>query len=150
MKVKAKDLPKEEKIKTLDALYTAAGTVRGRTSMKLFLRDLLTESERIMMGRRILIARYLLSGKTFDDIAVEMRVSNTTIRKVDRWLNDQFPGYEQAIKEMEKEFAKRKPRKTEKMDSRNFDSYLYATSALYRLKKKYPIHFLLFPTPKRK
>jgi hypothetical protein len=39
---------------------------------------------------------------------------------------------------MEKEFEKRQEKK------------LYATSALYRLKKKYPLHFLLFPTPKLK
>jgi len=142
MKIKAKEMSKEDRIRTLDTLYTAAGTVKGRAAMKTFLRDLLTESERIMMGRRILVARELLAGKTYEEIADEMRVGNSLVRRVDKWLQDEFPGYEDAIKNMEKEFAERKKKSN--------DKYMYATSAMYRLKKKYPIHFLLFPWPKRK
>jgi len=127
-------------MQTLDALYTAAGTVKGRAAMKVFLRDLLTESERIMLGRRILIARNLIAGKIYDDISAELGVGTDTIGRVQKWLEDQMPGYEDAIRGMEKEFAIRKKKRDEK--------YLYATSAIYRLKKKYPIHFLLFPWPK--
>ncbi|MDO8518305.1 MAG: Trp family transcriptional regulator [bacterium] len=137
MKVRAKKLTDVQRIETLDALYTAAGAVRGREAMKLFLRDLLTESERIMLGRRIVIARRILAGDHHDDIATDMHVGYDTIYRVRRWLEDQLPGYEQAIQGMEAEFEKRKEKK------------LYATSALYRLKKKYPLHFLLFPTPKK-
>ena len=128
-------------MQTLDALYTAAGTVQGREAMKLFLRDLLTESERIMLGRRILIARMLIAGKKYDDIAHSLRVGSDTVYRIERWLEDQFPGYERAIKNMETEFETRKKKWDEKR--------LYATSALYRLKKKYPMHFLLFPWPKK-
>ncbi len=137
MKVKARQLSDEERIETLDALYTAAGTVRGRDAMKLFLRDLLTESERIILGRRIIIARGLISGSHNDEIAAKLRVGYDTIYRVRRWLDDQFPGYEKAIKDMEKEFEKRQEKK------------LYATNSLYRLKKKYPLHFLLFPISKK-
>lgn len=137
MKVRAKELNDEQRIETLDALYTAAGAIRGRDAMKLFLRDLLTPSERIMLGRRIIIARKLLAKEEIDDIVIKLRVGYDTIYRVQRWLHDQLPGYEQAITEMEKEFEKRKTKK------------LYATSAFYRLKKKYPAHFLLFPTPKK-
>lgn len=140
MKVRSKELSNEERMETLDALYTAAGAVRGRASMKSFLKDLLTESERIMLGRRIRIARDILAGKSSDEIAEKMRVGYDTIYKVRRWLEDQLPGYEHALKGMGQEFEKRKKKRDEK--------YLYATSALYRLKKKYPIHFLLFPWPK--
>lgn len=136
-------------MQTLDALYTAAGTVKGRAAMKLFLRDLLTESERIMLGRRILIARHLLSGSSYDAIGADLKVGYDTIGRIQRWLSDQLPGYEQAIEEMEKEFEKRKERARMTPDGK-VDRYLYATSALYRLKKQYPLHFLLFPTPKRK
>ena len=127
-------------MKTLDALYTAAGTVRGRAAMKTFLRDLLTESERIMLGRRIRIARDILSGKPTDYIVEDMHVGYDTIYKARRWLGDQFPGYENAVRGMEEELEKRKQKRD--------DKYLYATSSLYRLKKKYPLHFLLFPWPK--
>ncbi len=138
MKVRTKELTDAQRIETLDALYTAAGTVRGRDAMKLFLRDLLTPSERIMLGRRILIARRLMAGGTRESIAAELKVGPDTIFRVHRWLQDQLPGYEQAIAGLEGEFKKREEKK------------LYATSALYRLKKKYPMHFLLFPWPKSK
>jgi len=126
-------------METLDALYTAAGALHGREAVKLFLRDLLTPSERIMLGRRILIARQLLAGESARSIADDMKVGCDTVYRVERWLHDQMPGYEQAVKGMEKEFVRRK----EKYEDRK----LYATSALYRLKKKYPLHFLLFSKP---
>lgn len=138
MKVKIGKLSDKEVIKTLDALYTAASAIQGREAVKLFLRDLLTKSERIMLGRRIIIARKLLNGETYRDITKSLGVGHDTIMRVQRWLDDQLPGYEQAIAGLEKEFNKRQEKK------------LYATSALYRLKKKYPLHFLLFPTPKLK
>lgn len=142
MKIRARELSDQERIEILDALYTAASSVKGRNAVKLFLRDLLTESERIMLGRRILIARKLIAGHKYDSIEEHLRVGRDTIWRVQRWLLDQMPGYEQAIKGMEKEFENRR--------KKSDDKYLYATSALYRLKKKYPMHFLLFPWPKRR
>lgn len=138
MKRKREDLTEEEIIVTLDTLYTAASAVKGRDAVKLFLRDLLTSSERIMLGRRIIIARLLISGETYNSIQERMNVGHATIGRVQRWLDDQFPGFEQAVAEMEKEFRKRAQKR------------LYATSMLYRLKKKYPLHYLLFPMPKTK
>jgi uncharacterized protein YerC len=142
MKVKVRELSENQRILVLDALYTAAGTVKGRIAMKMFLRDLLTESERIMLGRRILIARHLIAGTKFDDINEELHVGRDTVWRVQKWLEDQLPGYENAILEMEKEFADRKKKSDEKR--------LCATGAFYRLKKKYPAHFILFPDPKLK
>jgi uncharacterized protein YerC len=142
MRVRSSELKDSERVETLDALYTAAGAVSGRDATKRFLKDLLTESERIMLGRRILVARALLTGKTFDEIVDELHAGKDTIMRIDHWLEDQMPGYEDALAGMEKEFADRQ----KKAD----DKKLYATSALYRLKKKYPMHFLLFPTPKLK
>ncbi|HEY4490013.1 MAG TPA: Trp family transcriptional regulator [Candidatus Paceibacterota bacterium] len=136
MKIKKENLTNKDRVKTLDALYTAASVIHGREAMKLLLRDLLTESERIMLGRRILIAQRLINGEIWEEIAESMHVGLDTIGRVDRWLKDKFPGFENAIGEMNKEFQSRKEKK------------LYAKSALYRLKKKYPLYFLLFPTPK--
>ena len=140
MKIRSKELSDESRIKTLDALYTAAGTVKGRVAMKMFLRDLLTESERIMLGRRILIARDLIAGRRYSEISADLGVAADTISRVHKWLEDQMPGYETAIQGMKKEMDAR--------DAKRIDKRMYATSALYRLKKKYPIHFLLFPWPK--
>jgi len=138
MKRRPQDLTKEETMVTLDALYTAASTIKGRDAVKLFLRDLLTPSERIMLGRRIIIARMLIAGESYDEIGKRLRVGQGTIGRVHRWLKDQFPGFEQAIKEMEKEFNERARR----MPAETF-SYTW-------LKRKFPMHFLLFPKPKIK
>jgi uncharacterized protein YerC len=136
MKVRAKKLSEKERVRTLDALYTAVNAVRGREATKLFLRDLLTESERIMLGRRVIIAKQLLQGASYRDLNKSLGVGPDTVYRVQQWLHDQLPGYEQAIAGLEKEFDRRRERK------------LYAQSALYRLKKKYPLYFLLVPTPK--
>lgn len=136
MKIKIHTLSEQEKIRTLDALYTAAGTIHGRAAMKLFLRDLLTESERVMLGRRIIIARLLLQGETLDAIRERTGAGLNTIGRIRHWLHDQLPGYETAIEGLQSELGKREARKH------------YASSAIARLKKKYPLHFLLFPTPK--
>ena len=132
MKVKLKDLGEKERITLLDSLYTAAGSVKGKGAMKLFLRDLLTESERVMLGRRVIIARLVIGGESSRGVARRLGVGLDTVARVQKWLNDQMPGYEQAITGLEKEFASRK----DPLSQKN----------LYKgLKKKYPLHFLLFP-----
>ncbi len=131
MKIQAKNLSDTEKIKILDALYTAAGSLKGRASMKAFLRDLLTESERIMLGRRILIARSLLEGQTSRAISENLGVGLDTVWRVEQWLQDQMPGYEKAIQGMKREIGARLKKAESKKNWSN-------------LKKKYPLHFLLF------
>ena len=138
MKVKLDKISEKEKMITLDTLYTAASTVKGRGAVKSFLKDLLTPSERIMLGRRIIIARKLLAGNTHDDIVQGMKVGADTVQKIQRWLNDQLPDYENAIAGLEREFDKRQVQK------------LRPGNILFGLKRKYPLHFLLFPTPKPK
>jgi uncharacterized protein YerC len=135
MKKRKADLSEKEVMRTLDALYTAAGSLWGRAAMKLFLRDMLTESERLMCGRRILIARQLLAGRTYDEIQKSMGTAVRTISKVQRWLNDEFPGYEEAVRGLE--------RAQERRASRAEANRLWRS-----LKRKYPLHFLLFPFPR--
>lgn len=139
MKVRYSDLGEQDRIRYLDALYTAASELRTRADMKAFLRDLLTPGERIMLGRRITIARLLISGVSYEDIRAELRVGPDTIRRVHRWLADQYPGYEKALAGLEKEFARRSDRR-----SVDHDAFLA------KMKKKYPIRFLLFPWPRKK
>jgi len=127
-------------MQTLDMLYTATSNIHGHQAMRLFLRDLLTPSERIMLGRRIWIARLLLAGEKYDTIAAKLKLGYATIYRVERWLGDQFPGYEEALRGVEREFDKR----AINAEIRN-DPFSYAS-----LKRKYPLHFLLFPAPKAK
>lgn len=132
MKVRIKELTKEQRIQTLDALYTAAASMKGRDAVKLFLRDLLTESERIMLGRRILIAKMLLEGDTFADIIDELGVGKDTVNRVEHWLQDQMPGYEQAIKGLHNELEYRRGKRNKAFTP-------------YSLKMKHPFLSALVP-----
>ncbi len=138
MKKKISDLTNQQRMETLDMLYTAAGAIKGREATKQFLKELLTPSERIMLGRRIWIARLLLSGYTHAEIGAELEVGPNTVAKVDKWVQQQMPGYREAIKGLEREMKKRQ-------DKRDIAQNPYSLKAL---KKKYPLHFLLFPNPK--
>lgn len=135
MKKKLDQLSAHAQMETLDMLYTAAAAVKGRDATKAFLRDLLTPSERIMLGRRIWIARLLLQGYSQADIGKKLQVGPNTIWRVQQWLDDQLPGYEDAVKGLEAELQKRKRSEVGAFTFR-------------ALKKKYPMHFLLFPTRK--
>lgn len=143
MKRRLDELTKQEVIKTLDALYTASSVLKGRDETKRFLRDLLTESERIMLGRRILIARYLLAGITYDEIMREMKVGRDTIARVEQWMMEKSSGYRDVILKMRNEFKKRD--KKRKLVELYKDTTVAGEFA--RLKRKYPLHFLLFPWP---
>lgn len=140
MKRKRDELTQKEYIQTVDMLYTAASSVKGRDAVKSFLKDLLTPSERIMLGRRIWIARLLLKGIPQVEIGQKLKVGPNTIARVQRWLKDQMPGYEKAIEGIEKEMDKRAV-KREIWDN----PWSYAA-----MKKKYPMHYFLFPKPKAK
>lgn len=140
MKKKQEQLTRKEYIQTLDILYTATSNLKSRTEMKAFLRDLLTPSERIMLGRRIWIARLLIVGTPQLEICKQLKVGRNTVWRVGKWLDDTFPGYEQAIKQLEKEMDQRAIKREIKTNP-----FGYAA-----LKKKYPLHFLLFPEPKPK
>jgi uncharacterized protein YerC len=136
MRKKLSELSEQEKMETLDMLYTAASTLKGRDATKTFLRDLLTPSERIMLGRRIWIARLLIQGDSQAEIGRKLKVGPNTIWRVEKWLDDQIPGYEDAIKGLESELKKRSMTKTPDFSFK-------------ALKKSYPLHFLLFPTKKK-
>ena len=140
MKRKRDELTDSEHMETLDMLYTAAGSMQGRDAMKTFLKELLTPSEKIMLGRRIWIARLLLQGYTPSEVGEKLQVGPNTVWRVEKWLNAQMPGYKQAIRNLEQEMSDREKKRA---ISKN-------PFGLTALKKKYPLHFLLFPAPKAK
>ena len=137
MKIKPRRFKKEDRINYLDTLYTAVSSLKDKEEIKKFLRDVLTESERIMIGRRILIAKMLLENKTYNEIINEMHVGMDTIMRVHRWLEDESDGYENAIKGLERELGLRKNRNKRKEFEDDRFSFGW-------LRKRYPIHFLLF------
>lgn len=134
-RVNPRQIDQLKRMKYLDILWTSIAGLETREEVKAFFKDLLSESEAIMLGRRIQVAKLLLEGKKYEEIIQDLRVGDDTIGKVQRWLTSGFGGYERAIKNFEAVLNKRKD--MEKLS--NLQPYSFDW-----LKRKYPLHFLLF------
>lgn len=123
-------------MKYLDLLWTSIAELKTRGEVKNFFKDLLSETEAVMLSRRIMIAKYLIEDKDYDEITKLMSVSSVTIARVHQWLASGFGGYEVAIKKFNKAVMNRPMRDH---GQKIAEPYTFAW-----LKKKYPLHFLLF------
>ena len=117
-------------------MWTSAAALRGREEVKNFFKDLLSESETVMLGRRLVIAKELLEGKTYQEIMTAYHVGKATIGAVQHWLTSGFGGFEPAIERYAREWDKRAKQKEENIKSRD-------PLSLAALKRRYPMHFLL-------
>lgn len=135
-KVNPRTLDSKSKMKYLDLLWTSIAQLETREETKLFFKDLLSESEAIMLARRIEIAKRLLEGEPYDNITRELGVGKDTIGRVQRWLTSGFGGYEKAVNGFKKEADRRfgKSKVIEKKEPYSFGW----------IKQKYPLQFLLF------
>lgn len=135
-KVNPRTLDSKDKMKYLDLLWTSIAQLETREETKQFFKDLLSESEAIMLARRIEIAKRLLEGEPYDNITRELGVGKDTIGRVQRWLSSGFGGYEKAVsgfkKEVDRRFGKAKAVSKETPYSFSW------------IKQKYPLQFLLF------
>ena len=102
MKVKSEELKKENKNRYIDALYAALEYAKVRNEVKSFINDILTESEQIMLGRRIFIAKKLLEKKPHDQIVRELGVGLDTVFRVQKWLGGRHKGYEKVVEKIKK------------------------------------------------
>ena len=81
-RVSKKVLNKQIEEQMFETLWEAISRVRGKADTKLFLADLLTPVERIMVAKRLGIAVMLMKGKDYETIIDVLRVSNETISKI--------------------------------------------------------------------
>jgi TrpR-related protein YerC/YecD len=130
--VKYNDLTEFEKKKFLGEFYDMVSLLGSRDEVKIFFKDLLTLSEVVMISRRIQIAKMLISGMGYDEIKKSLKVGNSTINQVERWLNNGFGGYKEVIKKHDKRNARGEAEKTPA-----------PPFSWQHIKKKYPLHFLL-------
>lgn len=138
MKRKPEDLSPEDQLFTRKVLFEAAKTAQNAKQLEQFLEGLLTPSEQIMFGRRIWISRMILENKRYDEIGARLHVGAGTIAKIELWLRGLLPDYGEHIAREVKRTTELRRREIAKMNP----------FGLTALKKKYPLHFLLFPWPK--
>lgn len=135
-RVNARTVEPKAKMKYLDLLWTSVAQLETREEVKLFFKDLLSESEAIMLARRIEIAKRLLEGNSYNEIIQNLRVGKDTVNKVQRWLTSGFGGYEKAVSGFQKELNRRFSKSSKTNENKPY--------SFNWMKQKYPLHFLLF------
>ena len=63
-----------------------------------FLHDLLTESEEVMLARRLQVAKMLVNDYSYDEIRSKLKVGYDNIRSVRHFLDFGWGGYLKAVK----------------------------------------------------
>lgn len=135
-RVNPRTLDSKDKMKYLDLLWTSIAQLKTKEEVKEFFKDLLSESEAIMLARRIEIAKRLIDGQSYDEIAINLKVGTDTISRVQQWLISGFGGYKKAIDGFKKELDHRAS------ETKNINEEI--PYSFTWIKKKYPLHFLLF------
>src|SRR4030042_5695772 len=136
-KVKYNQLTEFEKKKYLGEFYTMIALLKNRDEVKQFFKDLLTLSEVVMISRRLQVAKMLLEGFTYRKIRMKLKIGLSTIVSVERWLNQGFGGYKNIIQR-----HKKKERKLKGYGP-------VPPFSMKHLRKKYPLHFLLWNMVKK-
>lgn len=132
-KVDFRTIPVEGRRLLWKAMERVLHDLRTPEAIAVFLRDLFTDSEAVMIGRRIRIAQLLLAGMGQLDICQRMHVGIATVQAVDRWLRKDAPDYRATFSPLYKRTRQRKLR------GRPPIPYSFTW-----VRKKYPLHFLLF------
>ena len=82
------------------ALIEAFVSIRDSDDIAFFLRDLLTSAELDEFANRLEIAKKLLTGISYVQIAKETKVSTTTVTRVAHWLFKGCGGYWKVLKKV--------------------------------------------------
>ena len=94
--------------------------------------DLLSDQEIQMIGKRLQIAKLLLSGSKYADIKEELRVSQPTIARINLWLQQSGEGFRLLI---QKGIGK----KNVKIPA--WEPFPEAHGEWAQLKRRYPLYF---------
>lgn len=96
-------LSKEEQESLVFDLVHALVQAHTVGEAALFVQDLLTKSEMRMLGKRLRIAKLLLSGMTYEEIEKNLHVSHTTVAKIAAWLAERGDGFRKIVERLPRE-----------------------------------------------
>jgi len=97
---KLEKLSKKEQQSLVLELVNAIAQANDIQEAALFLQDLLTQQEMKTLAKRLRIAKYLLSGMTYEEIEQDIHVSHGTIAKIAAWLSDRGDGFRKIIEKL--------------------------------------------------
>ena len=99
-------LSEEVQNKISGTLLEAVSQVKGRNDAQLFLNDLLTPTERVVLAKRLAIAVLLIKGWGYESIQSFLKVSSDTVGKVSVIVKNN-EGYRKIVERMLKTEAGR-------------------------------------------
>lgn len=124
-------ISKEKQQELLISFCKALAEIRTAEEAAEFLKDLLSKQEAEMLAKRIEIARLLIEGTTYEIIKKTLKVSESTIARVNQWLTTSGEGYRLIVKRV-------KPEKSEKQ---NYIEELEKPISWKSIKRNYPSYF---------
>ena len=87
-KVKVYAVDKKERTRIINELLFVISSLKLRNDISDFFLGILTQSEILMIARRLQIAKMLLFGESYDSISNRMHVSHQTINKTEQWIRN--------------------------------------------------------------
>ena len=126
-------ISKHEKQLIYSALKECVQRMKRDDSLEVFINQVLTESERLTVGRRLLIANLLLQGSTRMEINEMLSVSPNTVTNIKEWSERTFKNYDEVVAGVRNR-SKHELRIQNRPEKLSFEA----------LKKAYPTHYLLF------
>ncbi len=124
--------PKEREI--LDEFFGVITSLESVDEVKKFFIDLLNKQETIMLARRLMVAKLLDRGFTYDEVSKIMKMGKNTVANVARWFNHGNEGYKIALKRIEELENKALRKENKKINESTILSPEY-------IKKKYALYF---------
>ncbi len=119
-------LSKTEQDELFIGFVESLSRIRSSVEAANFVKDLLSESEVLMLARRLQVADLLLQGLTYEQIRKVIKVSFATIAKVQTWLRLYGEGYRTILARAKKQINKEEN---------------HASFSWPQVKKKYPMYF---------
>ncbi len=120
-------LSKSEVNNILYQLCLAIAETKDPNEAADFLRDLLSYKESEMIAKRLKIAELLVTNQTYKEIEESLKVSATTIARVNEWLHISGEGYQRAIARTRGKI----PKNFSESEIKNWNN----------LKRKFPIYY---------
>lgn len=86
-RVSKRPIDKKKMDQFYEDFWEAVASLETRKEAQSFLYDLLTHTERKMLAKRLQVAVMLIEGYGYETINEEVKVGNSTIARVNNWLN---------------------------------------------------------------
>lgn len=82
------------------AFSQSLANISSESEMEKYIFDLFTPTERVMLAKRLAIAALLVKGVTYLEISQKLKVSTSTVARVNLWLKHSGSGYKTAVEKI--------------------------------------------------